>query len=116
LSLRFEQQARIPQTLRVLKSKKIENYIDLLEKSLDEIQKKLNYIKHGMNNGIDLLKEYCIELRNDVQLITEKTIEQINQLNKELSINSDTNKKQKEEIRCNRRSTATAITKLIELR
>jgi hypothetical protein len=57
---------------------------DLLENSLDEIQKKLSFIKHGINESTDLVKEYCIDLRNNVQLVTEKTIEQINQFNKDI--------------------------------
>ena len=40
---------------------------DSLMKLSDEIQKKLNLLKLGINNGTDLIKEYCMDLRSDVQ-------------------------------------------------
>jgi hypothetical protein len=57
---------------------------DALEKSLDSMQKKRSLIRLGIENGIDFVKEHCIELRSDVQLVTEKCIEQINEFNKEI--------------------------------
>ena len=41
---------------------------DQLKNLLDNIQYKRNYIKLGIENGTDLVKEHCIELRSDVQL------------------------------------------------
>jgi len=55
-----------------------------LMKSLDEIQKKRNIIKLGIDNGTDLVKQHCIELRSDVQLKTEEAIQQINDINSKL--------------------------------
>jgi len=57
---------------------------DLFEKSLEDIEKKRSLIQLGLENGIDFVKEHCLELRNDVQLVTEKAIEQINHFNKEI--------------------------------
>jgi hypothetical protein len=57
---------------------------DSLEKSLDDIRKKNSFIKHGIDNSNDLIKEYCMDLRSEVQLKTEQAIEQINELNKEI--------------------------------
>ena len=51
---------------------------DLLEKSLSEIQKKRNYIKLGIESSFDFVKEYCMDLRSDVQLKGEEVIEQVN--------------------------------------
>ncbi len=38
----------------------------------------INLINIGANNRDDYIKEHCIELRNNVQLVTEENIEQIN--------------------------------------
>ena len=56
---------------------------DLLEKSLDNMLKKRSYIELGIENSTDFVKEYCIDLRNDVQLATEDVIQQINDINVE---------------------------------
>jgi hypothetical protein len=57
---------------------------DSLQKSLDDIRKKNSFIKHGIDNSNDLINEYCMDLRSEVQLKTEQAIEQINDLNKEI--------------------------------
>ena len=57
---------------------------DSLQNSLDDIRKKNSFIEHGINNSNDLIKEYCMDLRSEVQLKTEQAIEQINKLNKEI--------------------------------
>jgi hypothetical protein len=57
---------------------------DSLQNSLDDIRKKNSFIEHGINNSNDLIKEYCMDLRSEVQLKTEQAIEQINELNKEI--------------------------------
>jgi len=61
----------------------------------------------GIENGIDFVKEYCFELRNDVQLMTEKTIEQINQFNKEMIDEID--KYEKELINFNKTNSETLV-------
>jgi len=53
---------------------------DTLERLLDEIQKKRNFIKLGIESSNDLIKEYCIDLRNSVQLTVEEAIQQINDI------------------------------------
>jgi len=47
-------------------------------KSLNQIKMNINLINIGANNIDDFIKEHCIELRNNVQLVTEQNIEQIN--------------------------------------
>ncbi len=59
----------------VYRSKSVEELKDLL----NEIQKKIISLVSCINNGVDKIKEKCIELRNQVQLATEQTIEQINE-------------------------------------
>ena len=38
----------------------------------------------GVNNGVDKIKEHCVEIRREVQLATEETIQLINNYNEEL--------------------------------
>ncbi len=60
---------------------------DLLEKLLDEMQKKTSFIKLGIENSNDLVKEHCIELRSDVQLTAEEIILQVNDIIMNIQIN-----------------------------
>ena len=53
---------------------------DLLEKLLDEMQKKTNIIKLGIENSNDFVKEHCMNLRSDVQLTAEEVILQVNEI------------------------------------
>ncbi len=53
---------------------------DSLHKSLDDIQTKHNFIKLGIENSSDLIKEHCIELRSDVQLKAEEVILEVNDI------------------------------------
>jgi hypothetical protein len=48
------------------------------------ILEKKSFIEHGIDNSNDLINEYCMDLRSEVQLKTEQAIEQINKLNKEI--------------------------------
>jgi len=57
---------------------------DSLENLLDEIKKKLNLMKLGIDNGIDLVKQHCIDLRSDVQLKTEEIIQQVNDISSKI--------------------------------
>jgi len=53
---------------------------DILQQSLDDLKKKRNLIKRGIESSNDLLKEHCMGLRNDVQLKAEEVILQVNDL------------------------------------
>jgi len=55
-----------------------------LKESLKEIRTKAKGLTFGAENGIDFIKEYCLDLMNDVQLATEKLIQQINDYNDEI--------------------------------
>jgi hypothetical protein len=76
--------------LKMLSIKPVEfsrgKQVNLLKLSLIEIQNIINSIQFGLDSSVDKVKEHCLNLKSDVQLATEETIEQINQLN-ELFIN-----------------------------
>jgi hypothetical protein len=57
---------------------------DTFRESLNHIKMNINLINIGVNNRDDFIKEHCIELRNEVQLVTEENIEQINDFNSEI--------------------------------
>jgi hypothetical protein len=56
---------------------------NLLEESIKEIEKKINFFKIGIKNSDEYVKEYCFELRNEVHLATELTIEKVQDLSQE---------------------------------
>jgi len=53
--------------------------LDSLEKLLDDIHKKRNYIQLGISNSHDIVKEHFIGLRNKVELETEEAILKLNE-------------------------------------
>jgi hypothetical protein len=81
---------------------------DSLKKLLDEIQKNHSLLKLGIDNSTDLVNEYCLELKSEVQLAAEeiilqvddlstKIIEEINEYEKELIESNKTNSKSLDE-------------------
>jgi len=68
--------------------------VDYLEKSLDEILKKYRLIKYSIENSADLVKEYFIDLRSDVQLKTEEAIQQINDISSKIIEEIDEHEKE----------------------
>lgn len=54
-----------------------------LKQSLKEMKKRTKSLLFAAENGIDFIKEYCLNLRNEVQLATEKFIQQINEYSDE---------------------------------
>ena len=64
----------------VYRSKEVKKF----KEQLKEIQEDVNKISFGINNGVDRVKELCIDLKNKVQLRTKEAIEQLNELNKEM--------------------------------
>ena len=55
--------------------------VESLKHKLKEIKNKLSSLIFGAQNGIDFIKGYCSNLKNDAQLAAEKLIEQINDCN-----------------------------------
>ncbi len=58
--------------------------VEVLNENLDDMQKKITCLKFSLNNGIDKIKEFCIDLRSSVQMATEQAIEQLNEQSDEL--------------------------------
>jgi len=52
--------------------------VEQLKESLKEMREKSKCLSFSALNGIDFIKEYCLNLINDVQIDTEKLIKQIN--------------------------------------
>ena len=55
-----------------------------LKEFMNEIKENINKLTYGINNGVDRIKELCLDLMNKVQLKTEEAIEQLNDHNKEM--------------------------------
>jgi hypothetical protein len=59
------------------------NDINELKQLLFEIEKKTSQIEFNLSNGVEKIKEHCIDLRSDVQLATELSIQKLNNFNDE---------------------------------
>jgi len=57
---------------------------DSLQRSLDDIRNKHNFMKFGIENSNDLIKEHFMDLRSDVQLTAEEVILQVNDISTKL--------------------------------
>jgi hypothetical protein len=60
------------------------NQVQKLKELLNDIFFKMNSISFGIKHTNDHVKQYCIDLRNEVQLATEVNIQQINNFNEDL--------------------------------
>lgn len=58
--------------------------VELLKETLSEIRNQIETIQFGITNGLDKIKEYCLDLRTDVQLVTEQSIQKIYEYNETL--------------------------------
>lgn len=58
--------------------------IKKLKNELNTIEDKLKKLDFSIKNGVDVIKEHCIELRRLSQLATETTIQEITKLNDEI--------------------------------
>jgi len=74
---------------------------DALLATINDLLKKTNILKHRLNNRTEYVKEYCIELRNKVQLTTEEAIQQINQFNEQIIAEIDKYEKELIELNSN---------------
>jgi hypothetical protein len=55
--------------------------VETLKKNVNEIRLHLDKIDYDFNNGVDIIKEHCIELRTLLQLATEQSIMDLNKFN-----------------------------------
>jgi hypothetical protein len=85
---------------KVSRGKDYDKFQDLLR----HIGMDINLIKIGVNSSDDFIKEHCIDLRNEVQLATEETIEQINDYNSEIIKEIDQYEKERLEINKSRKN------------
>jgi hypothetical protein len=69
--------------------------VDLLKTLLDKIQNKCNFVKLGIENSDDLVKEHFINLKIEVQLTAEEVIQQVNDLTDQIIEEIDEHKKEK---------------------
>ncbi len=71
--------------LRSIEPSKIyrSEYVESLKISLDHIKEYIILIKFGLNNSNDQIKEHCMNLKSDIQLKAEQTIQQINDLSEQ---------------------------------
>jgi hypothetical protein len=58
--------------------------VEELKSKLDEIKVKSDDLKANFDNGTDQIKEYCIQLRNQVHLQTDILLEQIHEFNEKM--------------------------------
>jgi hypothetical protein len=84
--------------LKIIESKSSEvnrgQRVDIFKLKLVEIKKLGDEFKVSLDTGADEIKEYCIQLRNQVQLETEILIEQIHQFNTSLVADIDNYEKE----------------------
>ncbi len=73
---------------------------DTFQDSLNQIRMNINLIKHGVNDRDDYIKEHCIELKNNVQLVAEEAIQQINDFM--MLINKEIDQYEKEQLKMNK--------------
>ncbi len=71
-------------SIKTIKLSRNNKSFDSLKETLIDIQKKENLIKLLINNSDDCIKEYCLDLKNEVQLASEKLIQKINDYNEEM--------------------------------
>lgn len=54
---------------------------EMLKTNLSKLEQLVHDVKFDMENGVDKIKDHCIELRRQVQLATEHKIQEINSFN-----------------------------------
>ena len=55
-----------------------------LKKNLKQIQKKIEFLEHSLTNGIDRVKEHCVNLRSEVDLEAEIAIKRVQDIRDEM--------------------------------
>jgi len=58
--------------------------VNKLKDHIKVIQEDISKLSFGINNGVDLIKDLCLDLKSKVQLKFEVAIEQLNEHNKEM--------------------------------
>jgi hypothetical protein len=87
---------------------------DLLEKLLDEMQKKNSFIKLGIENSNDFVKEHCMNLRSDVQIKAEEVILQVNEITTKIIEEIDEYEKELIEFNKTNKESLNAFNKIVK--
>lgn len=58
--------------------------VEKLKQFINDVKSNVVSIEKMLNGSVDMIKEHCAELRNEVQLATELKIQKLNELNIEL--------------------------------
>ena len=58
--------------------------VNSLKSNLNDIQKAINELSFGVDNGVDYIKEHCLNLRAEVQLVTETVINEVNEMSEKM--------------------------------
>jgi hypothetical protein len=66
-----------------------------LKSNLKEVEKNINELSLSIENGVDCIKEHCIELRSHVQLSTESTVNEIHDLSDSMITKIDVYEKER---------------------
>jgi len=82
--------------------------------SLDEMQKKTNFIRLGIENSDDFVKETCMNLRSDVQLTAEEVILQVNDITTKIIEEIDEYEKELIEFNKTNRESLEQFTKIVK--
>jgi hypothetical protein len=80
---------------------------DSLEILLDKMQNKCNFIKLGIENSDDLVKEHCMNLKSEVHLTAEEVIQQVNDLTDQII--EEINDYEKETIEYNKKNSKNLV-------
>ena len=87
---------------------------DLLEKLLNEMQNKTSFIKIGIENSNDFVKEHCMNLRSDVQLTAEEVIVQVNEITTKIIEEIDEYEKERIEFNKTNKESLDAFNKIVK--
>lgn len=60
------------------------NAVESLKSNLNDIKQKIVKLNSSVNNGAELIKQHCFNLRTQIQNTTDHCFEKINDLNKQL--------------------------------
>ena len=58
--------------------------VNILKNNLNKIQKEINELTFGINNGIDYIKEHCLNVRNEIQFATDTIFKEVNDLSESM--------------------------------
>ena len=85
-----------------------------LKSNLKEVEQKINELSFSIENGVDCIKEHCIELKSHVQLSTESTVKDISDLSESMITKIDVYEKERVKEYKEVKDDTTEFTKIVE--